>query len=205
LALILGTEQRRALRRKEGPPPLAIDFDVTEEDVARSGDDWHIDVAFSGDLGVKVIDYKLDLSLPDEKGVIKAIPSAQTSPEAPQASTFSGTWVATEPMDSWLPSKLVLNQNGSQVSFAEFRLDISQSTASVTVPLRCAPKFRKPGYNYDSSGVAGTTTLRFTLRGSTLTYEHESNRKLPCDGHPVGTVRHSSRYQRAHDEAPAHD
>ena len=66
VALILGTQHRRRFQRKDGTSPLTIDFDVNEEDVARSDDDWHISVTCFGDLGTTVIDYKLELSIPKE-------------------------------------------------------------------------------------------------------------------------------------------
>jgi len=64
LAFILGTEQRRRFERKDGRSPLTIDYDVNEEDVAHSDDDWFIGVTCFGDIGTKVIDYQLELSLP---------------------------------------------------------------------------------------------------------------------------------------------
>lgn len=64
LALILGTEQRRRFQRKDGRSPLTIDYDVNEEDVGHSDDDWFINVTCFGDLGTTVIDYRLELSVP---------------------------------------------------------------------------------------------------------------------------------------------
>ena len=64
LAFILGTEQRRRFQRKDGQSPLTIDYDVNEEDVAHSDDDWFIGVTCFGDIGTTVIDYQLQLSLP---------------------------------------------------------------------------------------------------------------------------------------------
>ena len=45
---------------------MTIEYEVNEEDVAHSGD-WHIIVSCFRDLGQKVIDYKLELSLPDKQ------------------------------------------------------------------------------------------------------------------------------------------
>lgn len=65
LAFILGTEQRRRFQRKDGRSPLTIDYDVNEEDVSHSDDDWFIEITCFGDIGTTVIDYQLQLSLPE--------------------------------------------------------------------------------------------------------------------------------------------
>jgi hypothetical protein len=116
---------------------------------------------------------------------------------APVGGNLTGTWVALRPMDSTLPSKLVLNQVGNQVSFMGRQFQLSGSTASRTAPQGCAPAFQRPGVNYGPSEVAGTITHQITLQGSVLTYEMDVTWKAPCDGHSIGTERHVSRYQRS--------
>jgi hypothetical protein len=64
VALIVTSEQRHGFARKDGVSPLVIEYKATEEDVTR-GEDWYVNVVSFGDLGSTVIDYELDLSLPD--------------------------------------------------------------------------------------------------------------------------------------------
>jgi hypothetical protein len=61
LALMLGPKDGFMRERKDGPSPLMIDFDVAKENV---GQDWNVRVTCFSDLGTKVIDYKLELSIP---------------------------------------------------------------------------------------------------------------------------------------------
>jgi hypothetical protein len=66
LALILnGTaaDQRIHFARKDGPSPLMVVSDVTEEDIAR-GTVWKIDVTCFQDLESMVVEFSLDLSFP---------------------------------------------------------------------------------------------------------------------------------------------
>ena len=61
LALLLGAKEGRMRQRKDGFSPLIIDFDIAGENV---GEDWRVEVVCFGDLGTKVVDYKLELVIP---------------------------------------------------------------------------------------------------------------------------------------------
>jgi hypothetical protein len=64
LALILnGPGQVGYYARKDGASPLVIEFNVSEEHIAR-GTDWQIKISTFEILGSKFIDYKLELSFP---------------------------------------------------------------------------------------------------------------------------------------------
>jgi hypothetical protein len=73
LALIVSSEQRHGFTRKDGASPLVIEYNATEEDVMR-GEDWSANVASFANLGSTVIDYQLDLSLPDGSPVSEKLP-----------------------------------------------------------------------------------------------------------------------------------
>jgi hypothetical protein len=113
-----------------------------------------------------------------------------------QILNFAGTWTETNPRDPAHPRKLVLQQDGGQIAFAGFHLTLSQSVATYTGPQGCAPELQHSGYNYGSSGMAGTTTLKISIEGSILVYENDANWQAPCDGHRVGIEQDISRFQR---------
>jgi len=116
---------------------------------------------------------------------------------APTGPNFAGTWVEINSKDPAHPGKLVLQQDGGQITFAGFRLIISQGIATWTGPQGCVPQFQRPGYSYGSSSVAGTTTLKMSLQGAILVFENDVDWKAPCDGHAVGIEQDISRFQRA--------
>jgi hypothetical protein len=86
LSFVLGTDQRRRSQRKDGSSPLSIDLEVTDEDLANSDDDWNISVTHFGDFGTEVIDYKLELSLPQDSTPAPTVTAPAPSPPPPPPS-----------------------------------------------------------------------------------------------------------------------
>jgi TPR repeat protein len=155
---------------------------------------WYRKAANAGDTNAAA---KLDAL--SAKGVNSTSGSAP-APVAVAAATgpnFAGTWTEINPKDPAHPRKLVLQQEAGQITFAGFRLTISQGTATWTGPQGCAPQFQRSGYDYGSSAVAGTTTLKMSIQGSILVFEDDVSWKAPCNGHSVGIEQDTSRFQRA--------
>ena len=94
-------------------------------------------------------------------------------------------------------------QNGARITLyltytqvfgrAFLEANISDGTAKQSLPQGCAPRFQKPGYNYDNPG---TNVFQLSLRGSTLLYEQDTTWTSPCDGHPIGTETNTREMQR---------
>jgi len=116
---------------------------------------------------------------------------------ATSVSSFGGTWIEINSKNPENPKNLVLQQEGSQVEFAGFRLTVNQGIATWTGPQSCATKFQHPGYDYSSPNGAGTVTLKMTMQGSILIYEKHVDWKVPCNGHAAGEESHVSTFQRA--------
>jgi TPR repeat protein len=155
---------------------------------------WYRKAASAGDTNAAARLQALSASNRDSGSNPPRVPVAKRKYPGPN---FAGTWFEINPKDSAKPRRLVLQQNGAQVTFAGFQLTINQGVATWTGPQSCAPQLQRSGYNYGSSGVAGTSTLKMSLEGTTLVYENNANWTAPCDGHPIGNERNISRFQRA--------
>ena len=116
-------------------------------------------------------------------------------------SNFAGTWLQTDQTNPLM--RLRITQNGTQLTvwlsytdnfgqpFGQARIKGRYGTWSEAQ--RCAPQFRKPGYNYDNPGMNFFT---LELQGSVLTYTQVTDWTSPCDGHPVGTEQIVKHLQR---------
>ncbi|MGD0966363.1 MAG: protein kinase [Candidatus Acidiferrales bacterium] len=150
------------------------------------------------------------VSAPEELAPTPALPSqpepGPKEPEIPHVDAipnFAGTWVEINPQNSARPLMLKVVQIGAQITvyltytqvFGNFFLkaDISEGSAIRSLPQGCAPRFQKPGYNYDRPG---TNIFHLSLRGSTLLYEQDTQWMSPCDGHPIGTETNTKEMQR---------
>jgi len=130
-------------------------------------------------------------------------PSAPEIPPVDAVPNLAGTWAEISPRDSAHPLLLKVVQNGARITLyltytqvfgrAFLEADVSDGTAKQSLPQGCAPRFQKPGYNYDNPG---TNVFQLSLRGSTLLYEQDTTWTSPCDGHPIGTETNTREMQR---------
>lgn len=130
-------------------------------------------------------------------------PKAQEIPPADAIPNFGGTWLEINPKNSVRPLMLKVVQDGSRITVyltytqvfgrAFFEANISEGSAIQSMPQGCAPRFQKPGYNYDNPG---TNIFHLSLHGSTLLYEQDTQWMSPCDGHPIGTETNTKEMQR---------
>jgi serine/threonine-protein kinase len=130
-------------------------------------------------------------------------PSAPEIPPVDAVPNLAGTWAEISPRDSAHPLLLRVVQNGARITLyltytqvfgrAFLEANISDGTAKQSLPQGCAPRFQKPGYNYDNPG---TNVFQLSLRGSTLLYEQDTTWTSPCDGHPIGTETNTREMQR---------
>ena len=146
--------------------------------------------------GYSIAESKLQALGASSKDSGSAPPKLPVVAPAQSGPNFAGTWFEINPRDSVKPRRLVLQQDGGQVTFAGFRLTLNQGIATWTGPQGCAPQLQRSGYNYGSAGVAGTSTLKMSLQGDTLVYENDANWTAPCDGHSIGNEQNISRFRR---------
>ena len=129
-----------------------------------------------------------------DSGSVPKVPVGKRKSPGPN---FAGTWFEINSQSSAKPRRLVLQQDGAQVTFAGFQLTINQGgIATWTGPQSCEPQFQHSTYKYDKIGVAGTLTLKMSLDGAILIYENDTNWTAPCDGHPIGYDKDISRFRR---------
>jgi hypothetical protein len=124
--------------------------------------------------------------------------------QAAAVPNLAGTWLEIHPKDPANPLRLKVVQSGTQITCyisytqvfsgrADLQATINGGRATTSLPQECAPRFQKPGYNYDNPGV---NIFNISLRGSTLVYEQDTKWTSPCDGHPIGVEQNVRALQR---------
>jgi len=140
LAFIIGTDQRRRFERKDGPSPLSLDLEVNDEDVAHSDDDWHVSVTHFGDFGTGAIDYKLELSLPQDS----TSPPVPTITAPPQA-TPTGPPVTPRPA-SPTPRVIATPRPPARLSPSVFPLPLPPRVVVTPTPTPLPTKSKVDGF-----------------------------------------------------------
>ena len=164
-----------------------------ERDIAQAAS-WYRKAANAGHTGAATKLQSLGAISHDSGSPSPKMPVAKLKSPGPN---FAGTWFEINSKPSAKPRRLVLQQDGAQVTFAGFQLTINEGgIATWSGPQSCAPQFRDSKYKYDEAGTAGTSTLKMSLEGATLVYENNTNWSAPCAGHPIGHDQNISRFRR---------
>jgi hypothetical protein len=120
-------------------------------------------------------------------------PASGRQPTAP-AGAFEGTWLEVSPAGR-TPLRWTITQRGNTLTGLPFPFILSDSSTAVYSGIQgCAPRFQRPGFDYQANPSRFTLSLKQSQ--SSLIYQITTQWNTPCDGHNVGTQQTSYQFRR---------